>query len=293
MAGHFSSWRNISPEQLGEIMNRRDWTDAEIQRLTNYYSKTPPSLFNISDLAAEMKRSESSIHIKASRLGISGRREDSCTPSDLALENRRKSKTPLSQEARAEIADKVKAHHAEFGHPKGMLGKHHSPESKAAISAGNMGKKSTPDQVIKAMKTKMERFGTLVSTRPCTWKQGWRDIEGRRIYARSRWEANYARYLQFLKMNGHIAEWEHEPVTFWFESVKRGVRSYLPDFRVTTNNGLEEYHEVKGWMDPRSKTKLKRMKKYHPLVRITLIESAWFRSNASKLSGIIKEWEQQ
>ena len=56
-----------------------------------------------------------------------------------------------------------------------------------------------------------------------SWKAGWREIGGQRIYARSRWEANYARYLEWLRANGSIAKWEHEPETFWFEGIKRGT----------------------------------------------------------------------
>src|SRR5687768_3513242 len=92
----------------------------------------------------------------------------------------------------------------------------------------------------------------------------WRVIGGIRKYFRSRWEANYARYLEWLKTNGEIVSWTHEPKTFWFEKIKRGTRSYLPDFCVIEKNGKEVYYEVKGYMDSKSKTKIKRMAKYYP-----------------------------
>lgn len=120
---------------------------------------------------------------------------------------------------------------------------------------------------------------------------GWRTIAGRRNYYRSRWEANYARYLQWLKERGDIIEWAHEPRTYWFESIKRGVRSYLPDFEVTENNGKINLHEVKGWMDPRSKTKLKRMKKYYPEIEIILIDKPVYTSISKMCSRLIKGWE--
>lgn len=124
-----------------------------------------------------------------------------------------------------------------------------------------------------------------------TWKPGWREVGGRRIYFRSKAEANYGRYLQWLKDQGQIKGWEHENKTFWFEEIKRGVRSYLPDFEVTENNGSVAYHEVKGWMDPRSKTKLKRMIIYHPNVKIVLIEQKFFSQNGKKLNGLVPGWE--
>jgi len=124
-----------------------------------------------------------------------------------------------------------------------------------------------------------------------TWKSGWREIGGVRKYYRSRWEANYARYLQFLKEQGKISEWKHEPKTFWFESIKRGCRSYLPDFWVKETNGQEAYHEVKGWMDDRSKTKIKRMKKYHPEVKLIVIDSKGYKALAKTCSVVVKGWE--
>src|SRR6185437_15011059 len=124
-----------------------------------------------------------------------------------------------------------------------------------------------------------------------TWKPGWREIDGRRIYFRSKWEANYGRYLQLLKRCGQIKEWEHEPETFWFLEILRGVRSYLPDFKVTENDGGVIYHEVKGWLDPRSRTKLKRMRIYHPQVKLRLVEKKFFSQNNKKLSALIPDWE--
>ncbi len=123
------------------------------------------------------------------------------------------------------------------------------------------------------------------------WKAAWREIGDKRIYARSKWEANYARYLEFLKKNGNIIEWEHEPETFWFEKIKRGVRSYLPDFMVTELDGSIVYHEVKGWMDARSKTKINRMKKYYPRVALRVIEAKSYTALAKQLSGLINDWE--
>lgn len=121
-------------------------------------------------------------------------------------------------------------------------------------------------------------------------KAGWRTIGGKAIYARSRWESNIAAYLQFLKDQGEITDWEHEPETFWFNGIKRGVCSYLPDFRVTDKNG-SHFIEVKGWMDPKSKTKLKRMAKYHPDVKIVLVDKPYYEDIKRKLSKIIPGWE--
>lgn len=180
-------------------------------------------------------------------------------------------------------------------HPRGMLGKSHSHETKAVISNKSkerwiaMTDQQKRDQVLKALKSRVAN-GTPFNKHG-NWKADWRVVAGRRVYFRSRWEANYARYLEWLKSIGNIADWEHEPETFWFEKIKRGCVSYLPDFRVTNKDGSVEYHEVKGWMDARSKTKIKRMAKYHPKVKLIIVGSAAYKSLASKVGKAIPEWE--
>lgn len=134
------------------------------------------------------------------------------------------------------------------------------------------------------------RHVVAVPFRKTRWKQGWRTIGGCRFYARSRWEANYARYLEFLKSAGRIKSWAHEPKTFWFDAIKRGTRSYKPDFLVTPETGEPYYTEVKGWFDARSKTKLKRMAKYHPTVKVVVVGEDWFRS-AKNFAKILPGWE--
>lgn len=103
-------------------------------------------------------------------------------------------------------------------------------------------------------------------------KKQWYTSGDRRYYLKSSWEILYAEYLDSLLEKGKIVQWEYEPHTFWFENIKRGVRSYVPDFLVEYPDGRVEYHEVKGYLDPKSKTKLKRMAKYHPDISLKLID---------------------
>lgn len=136
-------------------------------------------------------------------------------------------------------------------------------------------------------------IGTITAppTPKPAWNAGWREIGGQRKYFRSKWEANYARYLELLKSKGQLHSWEHEPETFWFKGIKRGCVSYLPDFRITEMNGKIAYHEVKGFMDHKSQTKINRMAKYYPKVTIRVIDAAWFKHNNKMLAGIIPDWE--
>jgi len=107
------------------------------------------------------------------------------------------------------------------------------------------------------------------------------------IYVRSSWEANFARFLNWQKM-----EWSYESKTFWFENIKRGTRSYTPDFYVKDKKKGWFYVEVKGWMDQKSRTKLARMAKYYPDVRIEIIGRDFFNDCERKgLCRLIPYWE--
>lgn len=123
------------------------------------------------------------------------------------------------------------------------------------------------------------------------YKIGWRVIGGQRIHARSAWEANYARFLEWNRSIGCIEKWEHEPETFWFHKIKRGVRSYLPDFRVTKLDRSIEYHEVKGRLDTRSFTKIMRMKRYYPAVKLVIIDPVEYREIERTTGRNLPGWE--
>lgn len=186
-------------------------------------------------------------------------------------------------------------------HPKGMKGKKHTQETKDRISvtstiraaAINSDEDRRYSITKKMMNTRFEKGIFVNSRHKQTWKAGWREIGGKRKYFRSKWEANYARYLEFLKVNNEIKDWFHEPKVFWFDGIKRGCVSYLPDYSVILKNNTTEYHEVKGWMDDRSKTKIKRMSIYFPNVVLKIIDGKWFKQfKAAHSYRLIKDWEE-
>lgn len=115
------------------------------------------------------------------------------------------------------------------------------------------------------------------------------DLDNR--FFRSAWEANYARYLNWLVGRGEISRWEYETETFEFSKIKRGSRFYTPDFKVIFPDGRFEFHEIKGYMDQRSATKLKRMKKYFPGVPLLLIDGPAYRQLAAQLGPVLPYWE--
>lgn len=109
-------------------------------------------------------------------------------------------------------------------------------------------------------------------------------------FFRSAWEANYARYLNWLIARGKLREWSFEPRTFVFHGVTRGVLTYTPDFLVVESDGSSCWHEVKGWMDAKSKAKLKRFAKFYPDERLIVIGATEYKA-LSKWSGLIPGWE--
>jgi hypothetical protein len=135
--------------------------------------------------------------------------------------------------------------------------------------------------------------GTPVPPKPpVIAKNGRRTVEigGKKCSFRSHWEVNYAYYLEFMKAHSEIIAWEYEPQVFYFEGIKRGTTNYTPDFRLIYPCGRREFREVKGWLDPKSKTKLKRFKKYYPTEVLRLIDANWFKANGPKLASIVPGW---
>jgi len=119
-------------------------------------------------------------------------------------------------------------------------------------------------------------------------KRGYYNIGGTEYFFRSKWEANYAIYLNWLKTNKEILDWGYEKDVFMFDKIKTGTRSYRPDFKITNKNNSTEYHEVKGWVTPKSKTQIKRMRIYHPEVKLLLIDSRCYRDIADKVGKMLK-----
>ena len=118
------------------------------------------------------------------------------------------------------------------------------------------------------------------------------DLEDR--FFRSKAEANYARYLNFcIEGEYHkICRWEYEVKEFEFPQ-KRGNNFYRPDFKVWYTDGSYKWHEVKGWMDQKSKTKLKRFAKYFPEenAKFELITMKEILAITRAFSKIIPGWE--
>ena len=121
-------------------------------------------------------------------------------------------------------------------------------------------------------------------------KQGTLTIGNKTYRYKSAWEANVACYFEYLKSKEEIRDWEYEPITFWFEKIKRGTRSYKPDFKIIRPDCSIYYVEVKGWMDSKSKTKLNRMRIYYPDIEMVLIDSKKYAEISKNYRNLVPNW---
>jgi hypothetical protein len=88
--------------------------------------------------------------------------------------------------------------------------------------------------------------------------QGYREHLG--VSVRSSWENNV-----LLWLNKQKYKWEYEPEIFYFEDIKRGTRGYTPDMKVWKGKKSDYFWiEVKGYLKPQDKTKIRRFKKRYP-----------------------------
>jgi hypothetical protein len=207
-------------------------------------------------------------------------------------------------ENRKRMSDRAKSMIATNGHPRGALGLKHSVSTRKTLSEKSKAgwdrrtPEETQDMQLRSIRTKVSRYGNggaykydgSDTNRFSRSRSGKRpDLDDR--YFRSSWEANYARYLNWLQSHGGIASWRYEPKTFVFEGVTRGPFTYTPDFEITEKNGSVVFHEVKGWMDSKSRGKLKRFAKFYPDIKIVIIDKRQYDAIKYQVSAAIRGWE--
>ena len=258
-----------------------EWTEEELCRLRKFYSGREGKSIDLSSIETVFPgKLRSNICRKARELGLTDLRR------------------PASEKTVQAMRKRMQYWWQEHKHPRGYLGHKHIDATKAKMAAATRRMWDDPNHRVNSEEHKQEisdRFLQLrkegkLRKRYSRGRMGKREDLGG-LFVRSSWEANYCRYLNFLIEHGEIASWEYEPDTFWFHAIKRGTRSYTPDFKVFEHDGSFEYHEVKGWMDQKSKTRLKRMKKYYPEVPLLLIDAPVYRAIQRDVSAFIEHWE--
>jgi len=280
------------------------WTENEIRFLKKHYSEKGKMW-----CAERLGKREGQVRMKASRMGIKLNRH-----SEFYEEARKRAGLKLKGRKRPEHSKLMKEYIAagrlphifnktpetlrkmsigkresikRLGHPRGFLGHQHADKAKMEISKKAKRMWSDPGAVVNSDEHRQKCSDAMflnvhsgkinkINIYSRGWSGWWENGE-KRYFMRSKWEYNYAWYLDFLKRHNEILDWEYEADTFWFLEIKRGVRSYTPDFKIYTKNDGVEYHEVKGYMDAKSKTKLARMKKYYPSVKLVVIDKERYR----------------
>ena len=260
------------------------WTNEEIERLKMVYQEHEGKYLDLDAVAEDFGRSRFGIAMKASKLGIS------------SMER------PKSADVIEGISIRVKKWYEENEHPKGMLGKKHKESTKKQNGEKIKAMWKDPNSKVnsKEYREKRAKISSKQMIKQLKEKPNWtysNALRGQRkdlgeTFFRSRWEANYARYLNHLKDQGDIYEWEFEPHTFKFPDQTERPYSYTPDFRIyKTKHSKPEYHEIKGWMDELSKKKLALMNKHYLDVSLIVIGEPEYMALENEMGEQLLNWE--
>jgi hypothetical protein len=265
-------------------VKRRVLSDKDRQAIGDYYRNTPPEEFCVARLASRLRWSEITISREAKRQGLT------------------KLGRPKKQWERDLVGENNRYWIERKGHPRGMAGKRHTAETLAAVSHAS--KKTwatwkafgTGQASPESRDQRSKRMAVFMASRPAekvfTRARGGRRPDLGDTFFRSSWEANYARYLNLLVKLGAIKGWEYEPKTFWFEGVRRGTTSYRPDFCIKhKGDDRLEYIELKGWIVAKDRTKWRRMAKYHPTIKLTIVAPKEYAALKRKWASAIPAWE--
>lgn len=241
-------------------------TQEEKDIIIDYYNKHDNNSIDLDELSLLINRPKTSICRFAKKENLT----NNCRPLTEKTINKMKEgieKYHKSDEYKNNIYEQqtdLLRYYSKNKHPRGMLGKHHTDKSKQKMSiagkerASNMSYEEKHKIAMKAVETKRKN-GTLNNTTSNAYsrtKSGKRKDLNNQFF-RSSWEANVARILNHLNI-----EWEYEIKRFVFESDNElGVDSYQPDFYLPK---LNIWIEVKGWLDEKSKIRLKLFREYYP-----------------------------
>ena len=123
--------------------------------------------------------------------------------------------------------------------------------------------------------------------KPCPYSEGWgrgrcgkrKDLNNQ--FFRSRWEANFARILNYYKI-----PWEYEYTRF-----DLGEHTYYPDFKIFDPNAGEYFVEIFGCFDDAHKRKLGLFQKKYPNEKLQIINDEIYQDLKKEFENKIKNWE--
>jgi len=259
-----SVWERL--KRLG-YKDKNKWTEEQLAILKCYYATGKDKPVELYGLVVILGKHQSNISRKARELGLTSRKRTKSVAIKLAMSQR------------------MKQYLSENGHPND------SREPRTCPICGRF--YYVRKQSKQKYCSRRCQFMRPVAEERFTNRKGGRREDIGNVYFRSSYEANYARYLNFLiKNNCDIERWEFEPQTFEFSKIKKGTRFYTPDFKIYFKDGHVEYHEVKGWDYPKGKTARKRFAKYYPHLKLILIDEEFFRGVKHQgMDKLIPGWE--
>ena len=266
MAGQ-NVWAHLN--KLG-IKDKDKWTDEQLQILRVAYNIKDTETLNINELAKHLGKDKTNVCRKAKELGLSTNRF-----------------RKRSNEMNELMGERMKTWIHVNGHPTGYR------ELRMCLACGKM------MELQHSAKNKTCSRSCAATLRMRSEHIFSRCNSGRRIdlnnqFFRSAYEANYARYLNYVTANSlfNIVSWQYEPDTFKFSKVSDSPKQYTPDFKVFYGNYHCAYHEVKGWDYPKGIKARERFNKYYPNLELILIGEDFFANAVNNgLSKLIPNWE--
>jgi hypothetical protein len=265
----------------------RPWTAEELEVLREAYAAPNNKELALPGLCERLGRTYAAVALKASRLGLAS---FSRPRKDKAECKVRVRKYVTDEERNRAQGERTRQRLRENGHPRGALDMKHTPETRAILSEKSKAAWANPKSRLNSPEESERRAANVYAR---VRSGAFRDLERRFSRAKSGRRADYARFLNLLLSRGEIVAWDYESKTFEFEAVKRGTRFYTPDFEVRFTDGRIEWHEVKGWMDDKSRVRLERMAKHFPGEKVVVIGADWFRQAYRGLAHVVSGWEFQ
>lgn len=209
----------------------------------------------------------------------------------------------LSEETKAKLRGRKRSTESRARISAARQGRKLSKETKAKISktlrgrkfseatlAKKRGKRHTEEAKEKMRQAALERWQDskfqlrMRSKLGCGahTKGGYRKDLG--YYVRSRWEANFARLLMFLRV-----DCKYESERFVIKDLSgEVVATYLPDFYLEV---LDRYVELKGYWYEEARQKIKLFREAYPDIKLDIIESVDYKRLESKFSKLVSNWE--
>lgn len=258
----------------GAINKMNYFTKEDEAYLAEHYTKYRDE-GKLDELAKQLGRTKQFICRKAKGLGLTNYSH------------------PLCESSKAKLLEGYKTHLREYGHPKGMKGKKHTDENKSLFSKLSKERWTTPNSPLRTEEQTQRRSDAMHNARVnglitphSNRKEIHATICGRNFHFMSSWEHSVALMLEELKKEGVITFWDYEHYRFIFHDVKKGIRSYMPDFTIVNSMGKTIHIEVKGWKMATGMKRIEMFKERYPNETLYIIDNNEYRKAISQAGYI-------